>query len=192
MLLVANGSVFTRNAQTPFIPNGAVAIDGDTIVEVGPERELKAKYPDAEYVDAQGNLIMPGLINCHTHIYSGLARGLAIKGCNPTNFLENLEQQWWKIDDNLTLDGTKASAYATILDSIRDGVTTIFDHHASFCEIPGSSLPLRTPLRSWACVRACATRSPTAAVRKNATRPLPRTPSLPSGPPRSVAITTTT
>ncbi|MGN8854529.1 imidazolonepropionase-like domain-containing protein [Collinsella sp. HCP28S3_H5] len=93
MLLVANGSVFTRNAQTPFIPNGAVAIDGDTIVEVGPERELKVKYPDAEYVDAQGNLIMPGLINCHTHIYSGLARGLAIKGCNPTNFLENLEQQ---------------------------------------------------------------------------------------------------
>ena len=128
---------------TPVIPNGAVAIDGDTIVEVGPERELKAKYPDAEYVDAQGNLIMPGLINCHTHIYSGLARGLAIKGCNPTNFLENLEQQWWKIDDNLTLDGTKASAYATILDSIRDGVTTIFDHHASFCEIPGSLFTIK-------------------------------------------------
>lgn len=43
MLLVANGSVFTRNSQTPFIPNGAVAIDGDTIVEVGPECELKFK-----------------------------------------------------------------------------------------------------------------------------------------------------
>lgn len=143
MLLVANGSVFTRNAQAPFIPNGAVAIDGDTIVEVGPECELKVKYPDAEYVDARGNLIMPGLINCHTHIYSGLARGLAIKGCNPTNFLENLEQQWWKIDDNLTIDGTKASAYATILDSIRDGVTTIFDHHASFCEIPGSLFTIK-------------------------------------------------
>ena len=68
MLLVANGSVFTRNAQTPFIPNGAVAIDGDTIVEVGPECELKAKYPDAEYVDARGNLIMPGLINMHVHL----------------------------------------------------------------------------------------------------------------------------
>ena len=138
MLLVANGSVFTRNAQTPFIPNGAVAIDGDTIVEVGPECELKAKYPDAEYVDAQGNLIMPGLINCHTHIYSGLARGLAIKGCNPTNFLENLEQQWWKIDDNLTLDGTKASATALYIDSIKQGVTTVFDHHASYGEIPGT------------------------------------------------------
>lgn len=68
---------------------------------------------------------------------------IAIKGCNPTNFLENLEQQWWKIDDNLTLAGTKASAYATILDSIRDGVTTIFDHHASFCEIPGSLFTIK-------------------------------------------------
>ena len=55
MLLVANGSVFTRNAQTPFIPNGAVAIDGDTIVEVGPECELKAKYPEAEYVVNQNS-----------------------------------------------------------------------------------------------------------------------------------------
>ena len=103
MLLVANGSVFTRNAQTPFIPNGAVAIDGDAIGEVGPERELKAKYPDAEYVDAQGNLIMPGLINCHPPIYSGLARGLAIKGCNPTNFLENHEQQWWELAATLRI-----------------------------------------------------------------------------------------
>lgn len=83
MLLVANGSVFTRNAQTPFIPNGAVAIDGDTIVEVGPERELEAKYPDAEYVDARGNLIMPGLINCHTHIYSGLAAALPLRAATP-------------------------------------------------------------------------------------------------------------
>ena len=143
MLLVANGSVFTRNAQTPFIPNGAVAIDGDTIVEVGPECELKAKYPDAEYVDAQGNLIMPGLINCHTHIYSGLARGLSIDGFNPTNFLEVLDGQWWYIDRHLTLDGTRACAYATVLDCIQDGVTTIFDHHASFCEIPGSLFAIK-------------------------------------------------
>ena len=179
MLLVANGSVFTRNAQTSFIPNGAVAIDGDTIVEVGPECELKAKYPDAEYVDAQGNLIMPGLINCHAHIYSGLARGLAIKGCNPTNFLENLEQQWWKIDDNLTLDGTKASAYATILDSIRDGVTTIFDHHASFCEIPGSLFTIKDAAqeRGHAFVPVLRGLRPPRS-RKNATRPLPRTPSF--------------
>ena len=143
MLLVGNGRVITRDAANPYIEDGAVLIEGDSIVAVGKEADLKAQAVGASYVDAHGGVIMPGLVNCHTHIYSGLARGLAIKGCNPTNFLENLEQQWWKIDDNLTLDGTRASAYATILDSLRDGVTTIFDHHASFGEIPGSLFAIK-------------------------------------------------
>ena len=143
MLIVGNGRVITRDSKNPYLERGAVAIDGDTISAIGDEEELKAANPGYEYVDAHGGVIMPGLINCHTHIYSGLARGLAIEGCNPTNFLENLEQQWWKIDDNLTLDGTRASAYATILDSLRDGVTTIFDHHASFREIPGSLFAIK-------------------------------------------------
>ncbi len=143
MLIVGNGSVVTRDEEMPYLERGAVLIDGDSIVAVGPEDELTRANPGAEYVDAHGGIIMPGLVNCHTHIYSGLARGLSIKGCNPTNFLENLEQQWWKIDDNLTLDGTRASAYATVLDSLRDGVTTIFDHHASFAEIPGSLFAIK-------------------------------------------------
>ncbi len=54
-----------------------------------------------------------------------------------------LDGQWWYIDRHLTLDGTRACAYATVLDSIRDGVTTIFDHHASFCEIPGSLFAIK-------------------------------------------------
>ena len=143
MLLVTNGRVITRDADNAYLENGAVAIDGEKIAEVGDATALAQKYPGAEVVDAHGGVIMPGLVNCHTHIYSGLARGLSIKGCNPTNFLENLEQQWWKIDDHLTLDGTRASAIATILDSIRDGVTTIFDHHASFGEIPGSLFAIK-------------------------------------------------
>jgi len=143
MLIVGNGRVVTRDAQMPFLEHGAVAIEGDAIQSVGEEAELVAAHPGAEYVDAHGGIIMPGLVNCHTHIYSGLARGLAIKGCNPHNFLENLEQQWWKIDRNLTLDGTRACAYATILESLRNGVTTIFDHHASFCEISGSLFAIR-------------------------------------------------
>lgn len=143
MLLIGNGRVITRDAANPYLEQGAVLIDGDTIVEVGDEAALKAVNPGADYVDAHGGVIMPGLVNCHTHIYSGLARGLAIKGCDPHNFLENLEQQWWNIDRHLTLDGTRACAYATVLDSIRDGVTCIFDHHASFKEIPGSLFAIK-------------------------------------------------
>ena len=132
MLLVGNGKLITRDPALPYLEDGAVALDGEVVKEVGALADLKAKYPDAEFVDAKGGVIMPGLINVHTHIYSGLARGLAIEGNNPTNFLEVLEGMWWNIDRHLTLDGTRASAYATVLDCIRDGVTTIFDHHASF------------------------------------------------------------
>ena len=120
MLLIGNGRVITRDDALPYLADGAVALDGERVGEVGPLDAMKAKYPDAEFVDARGGVIMPGLINAHTHIYSGLARGLGIEGNDPTNFLEVLEGTWWNIDRHLTLDGTRASAYATVLDCIRD------------------------------------------------------------------------
>lgn len=154
MLLVGNGRVVTRDEANPFVEDGAVAIEGSRIVEVGKYDALRAKYPQAELIDARGGLVMPGLINCHTHIYSGLARGLSIKGCNPTNFLENLEQQWWNIDRHLTLDGTRACAYVTMMESFRNGVTTIFDHHASFRQIPGSLFAIKDVAQEMG-MRAC-------------------------------------
>lgn len=154
MLLVENGRVVTRSNANPYIEDGAVAIDGTKIVVVGGREELRRAYPEAASLDARGGLIMPGLINCHTHIYSGLARGLAIKGCNPTNFLQNLEQQWWNIDRHLTLDGTRACAYVTMMESFRNGVTTIFDHHASFRQIPGSLFAIKDVAQEMG-MRAC-------------------------------------
>ena len=118
MLLIGNGRVLTRDKEKLFLEDGAVAVEGELIKEVGSLSALKEKYRDAEFVDARGGLIMPGLINAHTHIYSGLARGLSIKGNNPTNFYEILDGTWWAIDRKLDLNGTKASAYATILDCI--------------------------------------------------------------------------
>lgn len=154
MLLVGNGQVLTMQQEQPLIKDGAVLIDGETIAAVGDGQALREAHPEAEFVDAHGGLIMPGFINAHTHIYSGLARGLSIEGNNPTNFLEILDGTWWAIDRHLTLDGTKASAYATILDCIRNGVTTIFDHHASFCEIPGSLFTIRDAAKELG-MRAC-------------------------------------
>ena len=91
MILLANGKVITRDSEgTGYLSDGGVVTDGGKIVEVGKTSDLKAKYPQAEFVDAKGGVIMPGLINAHTHIYSALARGLAIVGNNPTNFYEVL------------------------------------------------------------------------------------------------------
>lgn len=138
MLLVGNGKVVTRGANHRIIENGCVAIDGGLIAAVGATNEIKGKYPDAEWIDAKGGLIMPGLINAHNHIYSAMSRGIAIKGYDPHGFLEILDGMWWTIDRNLLLEDTRYSALATYVDCIKNGVTTVFDHHASYGEIPGS------------------------------------------------------
>ena len=138
MYLITNGRLFTRDPKRPYIEDGAVAFEGERIVAVGTAKELRLKFPQAQLIDAKGQLIMSAFINTHTHIYSGLARGLSINGYNPTNFYEILDGMWWKLDRELTLEDTKASAYATYLECIRNGVTTVFDHHASYKEIPGS------------------------------------------------------
>ena len=65
-----------------------------------------------------------------------------------------LDGQWWYIDRNLYLEATKASAQALVIDSIKQGVTTIFDHHASFCEVPGSLMRIAEVTREFG-MRAC-------------------------------------
>lgn len=138
MLIIGNGRTITRNPETPFFEDGAVAIEGSTIMKVGTTQEVKSAYPDAEYIDAKGGVIMPAFINVHEHIYSAFGRGFSIKGYNPNGFLDILDGMWWTIDRHLTLEQTRLSAMTTYVDAIKNGVTTVFDHHASFGEITGS------------------------------------------------------
>lgn len=154
MLVIGNGKVVTRNAVCPFIENGAVAIDGEKICRVGDAGEIRSLYPDAEYIDAKGGLIMPAFINVHEHIYSAFARGLSVKGYNPKGFLDILDGMWWTIDRNLTLKDTYLSAMATYIDCIKNGVTTIFDHHASFGSIGGSLFEIEKAAKETG-VRSC-------------------------------------
>lgn len=138
MILIGNGKLITRTNEYPLYEDGCVVVDGNLIKEVGTTGEMKAKYPDAEFIDAKGGTIMPGFINAHNHIYSAFARGLSIKGHNPKNFMDILDGQWWKMDRLLTNVENKYSAYATYMEGIKCGVTTVFDHHASYGEIKDS------------------------------------------------------
>ncbi len=149
MFLIGNGRLFTRDEKNSFFENGAVVWEDNTIVEVGDFETLKKKYADAEFIDAKGGVIHPAFINTHEHIYSALARGLSIKGYNPNGFLEILDGLWWTIDRNLDNDLTKLSAEATYLECIKNGVTTIFDHHASFGEISGSLFAIEEAARDF-------------------------------------------
>lgn len=154
MLVIGNGKLFTRNDEMPFVENGAVAIEGTKIAAVGKTEAIKKQYGDAEFIDAKGGVIMPAFINTHEHIYSAMARGLSIKGYNPKGFLDILDGQWWTIDRHLTLEQTKYSAVETLISCIRNGVTTVFDHHASFGQIGGSLFTIADVAKELG-VRAC-------------------------------------
>jgi 5-methylthioadenosine/S-adenosylhomocysteine deaminase len=76
--LVLSGSHLLPSwRQEDLLADGAVAISGDTIVAVGERTRLCADYPDARHMHEPHGLIMPGLINTHTHAAMSCLRGLA-------------------------------------------------------------------------------------------------------------------
>lgn len=131
MLLIGNGKMITRNSNQPYLADGCVVIKDDMIIEIGCTKELTEKYPDAEFIDAKGRCIMPGMINPHMHLYSTFARGMSSKEAPPQNFVEILERLWWRLDKALTLEDVYYSAMVVLIDCIKNGTTTVFDHHAS-------------------------------------------------------------
>ncbi len=75
--ILTNGTIVTMDSSYSIIPGGAVVIQGETIVAVGPAAQLTSQYEAREIVDCQGSTVIPGLINAHTHAAMTLLRGLA-------------------------------------------------------------------------------------------------------------------
>ncbi|RDY26416.1 putative aminohydrolase SsnA [Romboutsia weinsteinii] len=138
MILVGNGRMITQDNLNPYMEDGCIVINENKIEDIGSTTDMKSKYPNHEYIDANKKVIMPGLINSHMHIYSSFARGMSVTGKPSENFSEILENLWWKLDKQLALEDTKYSAYSTYIECIKNGVTTVFDHHASPNAIEGS------------------------------------------------------
>src|SRR5690349_17949433 len=109
-LLITNGTVVTWEPSRELIPDGAVYLEDGRVAEVGTTRDLAARYPDAQRLDARGQLIMPGNICAHTHFYGAFARGMAIPGPAPKDFPEILERLWWPLDQALDEEAVRYSA----------------------------------------------------------------------------------
>lgn len=146
MILITHGVVFP-SGEGVVVEDGAVALDGARVAAVGPTEKLRARYPDAVELDAGGNLVTPGLINAHMHLYSTFARGMAVPGPAPTCFVEILERLWWKLDRALRKEDLYPSAVIPLCDSLRAGVTTVIDHHASPNAVCGSLAELARAYR---------------------------------------------
>ena len=103
--------------------------------------KVKDNINEAEYtkINLKGKLLLPGFINGHMHLYSTFARGMDIKAeVPPRNFLEILNKVWWRLDKKLNDEDNFLSAQVALLDSLKCGVTTVFDHHASPFALKGS------------------------------------------------------
>lgn len=156
MILIGNGRVITNDENERIIENGCIVIEGNTIKEVGDTSLIKCKYEDNEheYIDAEGKIIMPGMINTHHHIYSEFARGLDFKNEKLQSFTDILKNVWWKLDKKLTLEDLRYSAYTAFIECIKNGVTTVFDHNSSPMSISGS-LPTISNVADELGIRGC-------------------------------------
>lgn len=125
-------------------PNSYIIYD-QVILKVGSMKNFDQEVLSGkmEIHDGRGALLMPGLIIGHGHIYSAFVRGISID-FNPTTFTQLLKQLWWRYDGQIDRETIYHSGKVFGVEHIKNGVTTILDHHAGGREIIGSLESLKT------------------------------------------------
>src|SRR5687767_6043320 len=123
-LVITDGLVVTMNPGREIVENGAVAIDGADIVAVGPDADVTARFSGRDTLDARGQIVLPGLINTHTHapmvLYRGLADDLALS--------EWLEKYIFPAEaKTVSPDFVRAGTRLAALEMIQSGTTTYAD-----------------------------------------------------------------
>lgn len=152
-MLIINGTLVTWEEPNRLLTDYAIYIQDGVIADIGPTKDLSARYPAGERIDARGQLVMPGNICAHTHFYGAYARGMAIPGPAPENFPQILEKLWWPLDKALDKETVRLSALVSLVDAVKHGTTTLIDHHASPNFIDGS-LDVIADVVDWAGLRA--------------------------------------
>ena len=137
-MLITHANLITWEDPNHILDDHALFIDKGLITAIGPSAEMQKAYPATDSLDACGQYVMPGSICAHTHFYGAFSRGMAIPGAAPKDFPEILSKLWWPLDKALTLEDVRYSVWMCLIDAIRHGTTTLFDHHASPNAIDGS------------------------------------------------------
>jgi len=127
----------------PRVEAADLRVEGERIVERAPALSPAA---GEEVVDAAGRVVIPGLVNAHTHLYSALARGMPAPSAPPRNFVEILERVWWRLDRALDADSVYLSGLVGGIEAALSGTTLLIDHHSSPSFINGSLGQLRRAL----------------------------------------------
>ncbi|MDR1765545.1 MAG: amidohydrolase family protein [Lachnospiraceae bacterium] len=140
-ILIKNGLVltFAPDALTGgMVDAGAVAIEGDHILEVGDGAALSAKYPGARVIDAQGGVIMPGFIVTHTHMPYVLGHNMPVDFSQLHDFWDMLQKMGWEwLEDITTQEGVYAATRYAATKMLKNGVTTVCEFVEGPNALPG-------------------------------------------------------
>lgn len=135
LTLLCNGTVIT---PSDVIENGGVLFEDNIIKDIGKTDDVRAQVfrtsgdkINLKIIDVRKKIILPGFINTHHHLYSTFARGMYIPGEPAKNFMEVLEKLWWKLDRVLTAEDIYYSSLIPLIECVKNGTTTIIDHHES-------------------------------------------------------------
>lgn len=118
-LLISGGLVYTMDSQRRIIEDGAIAIEGNKIVEVGKTEKLESKYSPEKNIDASGKAVLPGFVNIHTHLPSIFVRG--VYGV----VREGLYQVLFPVKEYLKPENCYELGLASCLETLTSGSTTI-------------------------------------------------------------------
>jgi len=123
-LLVLGGTIVTMDAAGTVVPDGAVAIEAGRIVAVGPAADLQARYEPADRIDVRGQVVLPGLINTHTHVPMVLYRGLA----DDLALMDWLDKYIFPAEKaTVSPEFVRVGTRLAVLEMIESGTTTFAD-----------------------------------------------------------------
>ena len=123
-LLVSGGTLVTMDAARHILEDGAIAIRGERILDIGPAPEMMKRYDARQQIAAKGKIILPGLINTHNHAPMVLFRGIA----DDLKLDVWLEKNIFPLESrNVTRDFVKWGTALACLEMIRSGTTTYAD-----------------------------------------------------------------
>lgn len=127
-ILIKGALVGTQDAERRIFANGAVAIEGNKIVAIGPSAEVEKAYPAKKVIDAGGKIVMPGLICTHTHMPSVVGHNMPVDYSKFHAFMDLLTKWWWPdIEEATTYDSIYWCSLWAAAKMLKTGTTTVVD-----------------------------------------------------------------
>mgnify|MGYP001462185912 FL=1 len=121
--LYVNGLVITMDEERRIIQDGAIAVKGDRILDVGKSSELQSRYVASPQVNLRGKILMPGLVDAHVHMAQAMLRGSA----DDLSLMDWLVERIWPLQGNYTPEEGQASAELCMLEMLKSGTTTFVE-----------------------------------------------------------------